>query len=118
MKNLIIAVAMLITTQAFGSIRNSTKEVDHQVKIADAVWAQCGAHRDLTEVSQVVREDKIDQGITDVYFTTTLNLVVRVDNGVFDHYVATVESLLSDSYDHQAKRWGTYQVLSVSCKMK
>ncbi len=118
MKYLIMATALFVTTVASAnSIRQSTKEVDHQVKISDAVWSQCGWHKDLTEVSEVVREEKVDQGIVDLYYTTKMHMTVRIDQGYFEQYEATVESILSDSYDHQAKRWGAYRILSVSCKM-
>lgn len=117
MKHLILAAALFVTTVASAnSIRQSTKEVDHQAKIADAVWTQCGWHKDLTEVSEVVREVKVDQGIKDLYYTTKMHMTVRIDQGYFEQFEATVESILSDSYDHQARRWGVYQVLTVSCK--
>ncbi len=98
----ILALA-LISTPAFAAIQfRAPSNVPPELKelITRTVEAKCNAAFDLKEESTTVEEDRIDQGLTDYYYTTNLSGQYYFDGmhpvGV---NIVVKSSLSSDSAD-------------------
>jgi hypothetical protein len=121
MNQLMSLVTVLFLSQvSFAAITGSDYEPRHQALIENVVAVACagGYVGKLTQVSSLVVEDRVDNGIVDRYFTTELGYNVRIDQGVYDYYRVTVKSLLADAYDHETKNWGIYSIESVVCELQ
>lgn len=117
MKTIVLAAALLLATSAQAEVLNSQYEARHQAMLKKASLEACQVNRGkLTQISSSVIADQVDQGITDYYFTTELELTVKIDQGVFDTYKVTAQTLLASAYDHDAKDWGIYSVQSITCQ--
>lgn len=114
MKVLIIA---LMTLTASAAIKNSNFEARHENEIIESITNKCNWMKNLTVTSTKSEEVKVDQGITDVKYTTTLTGKQIYDQNIYDHYEITVVSWLSDDYDHQSQEYGWYNVESVECEL-
>lgn len=116
MKFLITLFVALMSAQVFASegIKNSSLTTNHQNKIEEAILKSCANlyKYSLTQLSYEVVYDRVDTGITDEYYTTTLEVSSRLDQ-ITDEYVITVQSVIADGYDHESKDWGLISVLSV-----
>ncbi len=100
------------------AINNSSLEPRHQAAIEAAVKKQCDMKKiALTEIESEATPNRIDQGILDYEYVTVLEGKNQFDQGQFDYYRVTVESYYSDSYDHDARDWGSYSVSSVKCEL-
>lgn len=100
------------------AINNSSLEPRHQAAIEAAVKKQCDMKKlSLTEIESEATPNRIDQGILDYEYVTVLEGKNQFDQGQFDYYRVTVESYYSDSYDHDARDWGSYSVSSVKCEL-
>lgn len=107
MSKSLVLISFLFVQNAMASIPGSTYELRHQKAIETAVTNDCGVFKNLVQTASEQEEIRIDQGIRDVRFTTTL---------IADkNYEISVESYYSDSYDHEARDWGHYSVTSVQC---
>lgn len=118
---LLTTIALLIGTAAQAEILNSQYDVRHQAMLEEAVAKACNSYnpaRKLIQVSSSVVEHKVDQGITDLYFTTELELTVKIDQGVYDVYTVKAQTLLASAYDHTAQDWGIYSVEGITCEMQ
>ncbi len=118
MKTTILALTLILSQASFAAIAESTYEVRHNGIIENAITENCGYFRDLTVVEAKSESIRIDNGITDVKFTTVLTGLQRLDQNIFDEFEITVESEYADMYDHSTQNWGAFSVSSVSCKMK
>jgi hypothetical protein len=118
MKQIIALFAgLLITTWAQARILGSNLELDHQALIESSIQKNCHLNPFILEqLSSKEEAVKVDQGITDVYFTTILLMKVRIDQAVFNHYHVAVKSILFDQYDHKNKRWGAYSIDAITCR--
>lgn len=111
---------ILITFMSFSAfaIKNSNLEQRHQKAVKEAIVEKCsfrmGTYEELKTIATPIR---VDQGILDYNYTTVLKAVDRVDSGVRDNYLVTVESHYGDTYDHDARDWGVYWVSSVNCEL-
>ena len=115
---LFLVLSFLMSSAFASTIEGSKFESRHQKLITDAISKECGYMRSLAVVTSHTQEIWIDQGIRDMVFKTVLSGVVRIDQGIFDYYKVTVESLYSDHYDHSSGNWGAYSVTSVKCEME
>lgn len=115
MKTLIALLVVVASQASVAAINYSNYEERHQQLIQNAVERNCGYAGSLEQVNSQEVVDQVDQGIRDVYYTTTLNLTVRIDQGVQDKYTVIVKSQFADMYDHVTKNWGAYSVESVHC---
>ncbi len=118
---LLTTIALLIGTAAQAEIQNTQYDARHQAMLEKAVAKACNNYNDarkLVQISSSVVKHKVDQGITDLYFTTELELTIRIDQGVYDIYTVKAKTLLADAYDHTAQDWGIYSVESISCEMQ
>lgn len=99
---------------AYKGVENSSLSQRHQVKIEEAILKQCvNLYRyKLIQLRSNVQYDRVDNGIVDEAHVTTLKLITRLDQ-IVDEYILTVESTISDAYDHQDKDWGIITVDSV-----
>ncbi len=118
MKTALLTIVLITSQIAFGQIKNSANEARHLTLIEDAIQQNCGRMTELTQVAQKEIKTSIDQGITDVTYTTLITGTQRSDQMYFDKYEITVESEKADMYDHVTKNWGAYSVSSVSCVQK
>lgn len=109
MKFSLMLFSFLFLQTAMAAIPGSNYELRHQDIIVNALEKDCGRFEDLQQISSQEVEIRIDQGIKDVKFTTVLH---------GDSYTITVESYLSDSYDHAAREWGIYSVDRVKCELE
>jgi hypothetical protein len=115
MKKTILFTLLTLNITAQSAILSSNLESVHQKMITDAVAEKCYLSADLISISESQKVVKIDQGMNDIYYTTTFETTDKYDQFVSDKYIVTVQSVKSDSYDHVNKNWGTYSVLSVQC---
>lgn len=118
---LLTVIALLIGTAAQAEILNSQYDARHQAMLEEAVAKACNSYnpaRKLVQVSSSVVKHKVDQGITDLYFTTELELTIKIDQGVYDIYKVKAETMLADAYDHNAQDWGIYSVEGITCEMQ
>lgn len=114
MKKLLIVLTLTLSQVSFAAITGSSLEKRHANLVEKAINDNCGFFMTLNEVSTKKETIRVDQGITDAKFVTTINGVQKFDQ-FFDKYQITVESEYYDSYDHDAKDWGIYQVSAVKC---
>ncbi|MDZ4660146.1 MAG: hypothetical protein SGJ18_00870 [Pseudomonadota bacterium] len=116
---LITLTGFFLSTIAHAEISNSNYASRHQALIEKAVFDSCavGLGR-MTQLSSVETERNVDQGVIDLYFTTELELTVKVDQGVFDTYSVKIQSARFSAYDHEAKDWGIYAIESVACELQ
>lgn len=115
MKTLMALLVVVASQVSVAAINYSNYEERHQQLIENAVERNCGYAGTLEQVNSQEVVDQVDQGIRDVYYTTTLKMTVRVDQGVFDNYTVIVKSQFADMYDHVTKNWGVYSVDNVHC---
>lgn len=114
---LLTTIALLIGTAAQAQILNSDYDSRHQSMLEQASFNACRVNGGkLTQLSTSVVKHVVDQGIIDLYYTTELELTVKIDQGIYDTYQVTVKSLLASAYDHTAQDWGIYSVEAISCK--
>ncbi len=113
MKFLIALILSVLSISAFASSLSER----HMRAINKAVAEKCFFASKLTEVKTTVREDRVDQGVIDYYYSSEFTAVVRIDQGVFDTYHVAVESAIFSAYDHDARDWGLIAVESVKCTM-
>lgn len=118
MKTALLTIVLITSQIAFGQIKNSANEARHLTLIEDAIQQNCGKMIDLTQVAQKEVQISVDQGVTDIKYTTLITGTQRSDQMYFDKYEITVESEKADMYDHVTKNWGAYGVTSVSCVQK
>ena len=115
MKRLIL-ICLLLSQSSFAGIYHSNYDPRHLAVIEETVGRVCGISTDAliqkSELSEIV---KVDQGITDMNYTTVLETQLRLDQNIFEIKKMVVKSYYSDMYDHQAKDWGVYSVESVNC---
>lgn len=117
MKTLITFLALLISQVAFAKITNSNYEARHLKLIEESISQECGYFFKLTQLDSTAAIIQIDQGIRDVVYTTTIEGIDRIDQGVFDYYDIKIVSEFADMYDHANQNWGVYSVKSVKCQM-
>lgn len=115
MKTLIALLVVVASQVSLAAINYSNYEERHQNLIKNAVEKNCGFAGTLEQENSQEVVNQVDQGIRDVYYTTTLNFKVRVDQGVYDNYQVIVKSEFADMYDHVTKNWGVYSVENVYC---
>jgi hypothetical protein len=115
MKHLIL-VCLLLSQNSFAGIYHSNYEPRHLAVIEEAVGRLCGISTDaLIQKSDSAEIIRVDQGITDVNYTTVLETQVRIDQNIFELKKLEVKSHNADMYDHQSKDWGVYSVESINC---
>ena len=118
MKKILLTALICLSQASFAEIKNSQNTARHQAVIEKAIRQKCGIMINLTELSQEVEIIHIDQGITDMIFTTVLSGEQREDETVFNDYKIFVQSEYTDMYDHNEKDWGAYSVTSLTCERK
>lgn len=119
MKNIVLALTIFTSSLSFAGIGDSQYEARHITVIEKAIARECGRMKELTQVSSKSVTRKIDQGITDIDYTTVLTGLRTIDQSQpADSYKIIVKSTLSDSYDHESRNWGSYYVSSVTCVME
>ncbi len=112
MTKILLSVAVsLLTFQA----QANGFTVEQKKVVAEAIANTCGYIINLKQLGQTHKTVVVDQGIRDVYTTTVFEGDRRLDQNVFDRYEITVNSLVSDAYDHQNGNWGIFTVESVNC---
>lgn len=118
MKSMFAAFMIFASLSSFASIRDSKYDARHIKAIKSAIVEKCGHIGELAEVSSSQEIIRIDQGIRDIRFTTVISGVQKIDQGIFDFFRITVSSYFSDSYDHEARDWGSYSVESLKCELE
>jgi VIT1/CCC1 family predicted Fe2+/Mn2+ transporter len=118
MKKMLLLTSLLLSQVSFAAISESKLELRHQALIENAIDANCGSFRELTEVNTSEVVIQIDQGIRDIKYTTVLTGLQRMDQNIFDRFAIIVESEYADMYDHSTQNWGAYSVTKVSCRME
>lgn len=111
---IIAAFAAILTTNlASATIEGSTYEERHQAAIEKSIYEKCGLSGQLLQVASQQTEVRIDNGNTDINFTTAIIVRSRIDQNIFEDFNVIVQSLFSDAYDHESKNWGVYSVDTV-----
>jgi hypothetical protein len=117
MKNLIISLCFFTALTANANTVSVVFKSDSQVptelqkRISSEVSKKCGptySNYTFTEKVTQVRLDRIDQGVTDKYFTTTLT-----DGGLRGHPELTV-SITVESAEYSFTNGDNLEVISVS----
>ncbi len=112
----LLAICILLSQNSFAGIYHSNYETRHLAVIEEAVGRLCGVSTDaLIQKSDSAEIIKVDQGITDVAYTTVLETQVRIDQNFFELKKMIVKSNFADMYDHQSKEWGVYSVEGINC---
>lgn len=115
MKTLIALLVVVASQVSVAAINNSGFEDRHQSLIENAVYNHCNISGTITQVNNDEIVNRVDQGIRDVYHTTTLKVKVGVDQYQADEYTVIVKSEYADVYDHVTQNWGVYSVQQVFC---
>lgn len=113
-------LTIILAIGAFATIATANTHADprHQSALFTAIENQCGSFRNLEITSVVEEQIRVDNGIMDVEFVTTLAGEQRYEQNMFDSYIIVVKSSYADMYDHTTKNWGAYSVNSVTCVLK
>jgi hypothetical protein len=117
MKTMLLISALLTSYVLHAEILNSKLDHRHQEVIEHAVSENCMMRGVLTEVKSESEVVIPDQGIKDIFYSSTFTAIQKVDNGLTDQYLVHVKSQYSDMYDHETAQWGVYTVDKVSCEM-
>jgi len=117
MKLTLILLALVTSTSSFAKISNSSYESRHLNMIEKAITNECGLFYKLTQIESSEEIIQVDQGIRDVIYSTKIEAIDRIDQGVFDEYEVKVVSEYADMYDHSNQDWGVFSVTSVTCQM-
>lgn len=117
MKSLIALVLLLSSASASAMFAGGHFRDSDKVEIYEAIRKACGAPRDLTLLETTEYIENIDAGVANIYYTSQFSMNVRIDNGVFDQYIATVKSAVYSAYDHETSDRGLFDVLEVKCVM-
>lgn len=116
MGRLFLLICMFLGQNSIAAIYHSNYEPRHLAVIEEAVGRLCGVSTDaLIQKSDSAELVKIDEGRTDVKYTTVLETRVRIDQNFFEIKKMVVQSYYADTYDHQAKAWGVYSVENINC---
>lgn len=118
MKFITIIASLLLSFAAHAEIADSKYVDRHQAMLTEAIYNACGAYGRITQLSSAETEHRVDQGIIDTYYTTQFELYVKIDQGIRDIYIVEAKSAQYSAYDHNAKDWGIYDVISVDCKIQ
>lgn len=118
MKKAIVLTVLIVSQFASAQIKNSQKEARHQSVVLAAVEQSCGTMNDLVEVAQKTEAVQVDQGVTDIVYTTVLTAKAPIDQLMTVDYEISVASKYTDAYDHSSGEYGIYSVESVICKQK
>jgi hypothetical protein len=115
-KNFAIILISLFSLNLFAA--NETEySARHLAKINQSIAQKCALKGKFVQVSSVVEEIRVDQGIVDLKFQTIFKHRDWIDQGVFDDYSIEVISHYTDMYDLADGEWGEYYVSSVECIM-
>lgn len=107
-------IAILTTHFASATIEGSTYEERHQSLIEKSIYEKCGVVGQLFQVASAQENIVVDNGITDIAYTTSVKVRSRIDQNIFEEFNFVVQSLFSDAYDLESKNWGIYSVESIS----
>ncbi len=117
MKKLILLALSFIYSVSFANeIVGSNFEARHQKAIIEAIEKQCASGDEYIEISSTQKRISVDQGITDIYFTTEILKKYYIENRKVEETKVKVDSMLSDSYDHLDSTWGSYLILNITCQ--
>ncbi len=113
-------LTVLLSTVLLSTIAEAKSQIDqrHQSAMSQAIENSCGYFRNLEVLSVTEEVIRVDQGITDVEYVTTLVGEQRLDQAIFNTYEITVKSKYFDMYDHATQNWGLHSVDSVRCIQK
>lgn len=117
MKSFIALVLLFSSASASAMFTGGHYSKTDKIEIYEAIRKACGTPRDLTLLETTEYIENIDAGVTNIYYTSQFSMNVRIDNGVFDQYIATVKSAVYSAYDHETFTWGLFDVLEVKCVM-
>lgn len=115
MKKIGILFVMLTCLNAVAEIRGSSYEARHQSAIENEIYKQCGYSGVVIEKEAIETAVRIDNGVEDTLFTTTLEVRIGLDQYDYDSKIVVVDSRKSDMYDHVYEQWGAYSVDYVKC---
>lgn len=115
MKKTLTVLLSLFSFCASAAIEGSTFKEYQETILESAIYKNCGIQRGLKVLSQTQTVDQVDQGVQDVYYKTTLEGFLKIDQGIIDRYLIKTNSVLVDAYDHENKVWGLFIVESVEC---
>lgn len=119
MKSSLLLSALLFSQLTYANLENSDYATSHNDVIEKSVKKECGSKmKNLEVLTSNETELKVDQGVTNYSYTTTLKAEYEFDQGQFDSYIITVDSSYSDAYNHELGEWGIYYVDSVKCELK
>lgn len=115
MKAILLVSTLLVSTFAVAAIESSTFLSHEQTMIEQAIENKCGRSGITTEISTQVQTVNVDNGISDDYFTTQLEVEARMEQNMSEILSVEVKSARYSAYDHANKVWGIFEVLSVNC---
>lgn len=113
---LIGTVWMTFQAHAVSLIQGSEWDPRIQKKIAEAVFQKCERNGSLQLISEHQEVVRIDQGVTDRFIETTIQMTSRYEQNLMMTFVSRVRWALYDAYDHQDQAWGHFELTSVDCR--
>lgn len=117
MKKFFALILVSILSFNLNAATDSNYSSRHLVKIKEAIAKKCALKGKFVQVSSVVEEVEVDQGVTDYNYKTVFKHRDWIDQGIFDDYSVEVISHYAAMYDHVARDYGFYHVSSVECTM-
>ncbi len=111
---MLLSISYAATAQSVQFKPNTELPLELRAKVSVAVSRQCPNLINLFENVTTVRVDKVDQGVIDYFYTTTINAEVAVDQ--FE-YVPVLVVVNSAVYAHNNPTAGDNTVVeAVSCQ--
>lgn len=109
---LILSISQIVSAE----ILHSNYEARHQELIEKAIAKECYLRiAKATQTENTVVTRKIDNGITDRTYTTSILVLAGVDEYHSEDWSVVITTQYADMYDHENKNWGVYSVESVKC---
>lgn len=111
-QNMTVIFVLAFSSVSLAELLNSDYDKRHQALIRKQALISCGYHPDtrveVQQTSSQVLPITVDNGITDVLYTTKVAFRVRIDQGVKDTYEVFVRTRYLDQFDHETNAWGEY----------
>lgn len=117
MKNLFIAIVVLFGFTQQVMANSSDAKITNQRHfnlVLNTIAEACPLdYFYIVELSTVVTETKVDNGIVDYAYHSQFKVFNREDGRHDEEYVIEIDTNYSHAYDHEAKDWGIYSVSRV-----
>ncbi len=117
MKNLLIAFVLMFGLSQLAMANSADSKVTNKrhIQLVLNTLAEACQLDDfgMTELSTMVTELKIDNGIIDYAYQSQFKVFNREDGRHNEEFLIEIDTNYTHAYDHDAKDWGIYSVSRV-----